>query len=283
MQLNEERSVTVIKAQKGWLEIDLRGIWQYRDLIYLLVRRDFVAIYKQTVLGPLWFLLQPIFSTVVFSVIFGKVAQISTDGLPYILFYLSGIVTWNYFSSCLTKSSDTFLANASIFGKVYFPRLVAPISLIITNLLTFGIQFALFLLFFIYYWLIGTSIQPNGWILIVPLLIIQMAMLGLGCGIIVSSLTTRYRDLNYLVGFGMQLWMYATPVVYPLSIIPAQWRWLYILNPMASIIETFRYAFLGQGSIDSLFLIAGFVMTLGVLLVGVVLFNKTEKNFMDTI
>ncbi len=274
---------TVIQSRNGWFDIDLVELWRYRDLICLFVKRDFVAVYKQTILGPLWFLLQPLFSTIVFTIIFGKVAGIPTDGLPQMLFYMSGIVAWNYFAGCLNKTSDTFVSNAAIFGKVYFPRLVVPISNVITNLLTFSIQFSLFLIFFGYFYLAGTAVRPNLWILFTPVLLLQMAALGLGFGILISSLTTKYRDLTFVVAFGVQLWMYATPIVYPMSQIPADWQWLYAMNPMAVIVEVFRYAFLGSGSIQLWQIELCSVITLGVLIAGIVLFSRIEKTFMDTV
>lgn len=273
----------VIRSRKGWFDIDVSEIWRYRDLILLFVRRDFVAYYKQTILGPLWFLLQPLLSTIVFTVIFSRIANIPTDGLPPFLFYMAGIVPWTYFASCLTQTSSTFIANAGIFGKVYFPRIVVPISVVITNLLTFAIQFALFLVFLLYFYLQGATIQPNVWILLVPLLLVQMAALGLGMGILISSLTTRYRDLAFALGFGVQLWMYATPIVYPLSQIPAQWQWVFALNPMTAVIETFRYAFLGSGAIQPWVLGVSLSMTILILAIGIVLFSRVEKTFMDTI
>lgn len=273
----------VIRSRSGWFDIDLSELWRYRDLIVLFVRRDFVAYYKQTILGPLWFLLQPLFSTIVFTVIFSNIAHIPTDGLPPFLFYMSGIVPWTYFASCMTQTSNTFITNAGVFGKVYFPRLVVPVSVVISNLLAFAIQFGLFLVFLIYFYLNGSTIQPNVWILLVPLLLVQMAALGLGMGILISSMTTKYRDLALTLGFGVQLWMYATPIVYPLSQIPAQWQWLFALNPMTAIIETFRYAFLGSGAIQPWMLGVSFTMTLLILAVGIVLFSRVEKTFMDTI
>jgi len=273
----------VIRSRKGWFDIDVSEIWRYRDLILLFVRRDFVAYYKQTVLGPIWFLLQPLLSTIVFTVIFSRIANIPTDGLPPFLFYMAGIVPWTYFASCLTQTSSTFITNAGIFGKVYFPRIVVPISVVITNLLTFAIQFGLFLVFLIYFYLQGATIQPNVWILLLPLLLVQMAALGLGTGILISSLTTKYRDLAFALGFGVQLWMYATPIVYPLSQIPAQWQWLFALNPMTAVIETFRYAFLGSGAIQPWVLGVSLSMTILILAIGIVLFSRVEKTFMDTI
>ncbi|HEY3375049.1 MAG TPA: ABC transporter permease [Candidatus Aquicultor sp.] len=274
---------TIIEPRTGWFDINLAELWHYRDLILLFVRRDFVALYKQTVLGPTWFLLQPLFTTVVFTIVFGNIAHIPTDGLPQILFYMSGIITWNYFATCLTKTSDTFATNAPIFGKVYFPRLAVPISVVITNLFAFAIQFCLFLVFMLFFYLKGAPIKPNCWLLLAPVLLIQMAALGLGGGILVSSLTTKYRDLTFLVTFGVQLWMYATPVVYPLSQIPVKWQMLYALNPMTAVIETFRYAFLGAGSIKLWQLAVSLGMTALILVGGLVLFTRIEKSFMDTI
>ncbi|MDT3698288.1 MAG: ABC transporter permease [Thermincola sp.] len=281
--IDEAQWTIVIQPRRGWFDINFADLWRYRDLIMLFVRRDFVANYKQTILGPLWFLLQPLLTTVVFTVIFGKIARIPTDGLPQILFYLGGIVAWNYFATCLTKTADTFVANAGIFGKVYFPRLAIPVSVVITNLITFCIQFGLFLLVMLYYFFSGSAIQPNLWILLTPLLLLQMAALGLGVGILVSSMTTKYRDLNFLVSFGVQLWMYATPVVYPMSQIPGKWQWFYLLNPMATVIETFRFAFLGAGTIDLVRLLASAGITIAILVSGIILFSRVEKNFMDTV
>lgn len=247
------------------------------------MRRDFIAIYKQTILGPVWFLLQPMFSTLVFTIVFGRIAKIPTDGVPHLLFYLSGVVVWNYFSTCLNKTSDTFAGNAYIFGKVYFPRLVVPVSVVITNLITFGIQFALFMAFVLGFYLSGAELKMNLWILATPLLLVQMAALGLGMGILISSLTTKYRDLTYLVTFGVQLWMYATPVVYPVSLIPHEWQWLYLINPMAPIVEIFRYAFLSAGGVRPWQLGVSAGITLGILLIGIILFSRIEKTFMDTV
>ena len=283
IERDADQWTTVIKPVSGWFEIHLSEIWKYRDLIMLFVRRDFVSVYKQTILGPLWFLIQPIFTTIVFTVIFGRVAKIPTDGLPQPLFYLSGIVGWNYFSNCLNKTSDTFVGYAHIFGKVWFPRLTVPISNVISNLITFAIQFALFLCFYAYFYLKGAAIAVSPMIVLFPLLLLQMAALGLGFGIIVSSLTTKYRDLSQLVGFGVQLWMYATPIVYPASQIPAKYQWIIALNPMAPIIETFRYVFLGVGTVYPWQMGLSAAITMLVLLSGIVLFSRIEKSFMDTV
>jgi len=279
----EEQWTKVIGPKSGWFDLNLAALWNYMDLIMLFVKRDFTAFYKQTILGPLWFLLQPLFTAVVFTIIFGKIAKIPTDGLPQVLFYMCGIVIWNYFADCLNKTSDTFVSNAGIFGKVYFPRLTVPVSIVITNLITFAIQFFLFLVFWVYFYVGGAAIKPTLWSLLIPLLLLQMAALGLGLGILVSSLTTKYRDLKFVVGFGVQLWMYATPIVYPMSQIPERWQWLYALNPMAAIVETARFAFLGAGSIQPWNLGISFAMTVLILLAGVVLFSRIEKNFMDTV
>lgn len=273
----------IIRPVSGWFDIRLDELWRYRDLIMLFVRRDFVAIYKQTILGPLWYLIQPIMTTLIFTVIFGKVAKISTDGLPQALFYLSGVVVWRYFADCLTKTSNTFVANAHIFGKVYFSRLTVPLSVVISNLIALGIQLLLFASFWVFFYLKGTDIHIKAVALLLPLLILQMAALGLGCGIIVSSLTTRYRDLTQLVGFGVQLWMFATPVVYPTSMIPGKWQWVMTFNPMAPIIEAFRYSILGVGTVNMGSIAVSVATTLVLLAVGIVLFSRIEKNFMDTV
>lgn len=216
----------VIRPKRNWFDLRFGELWQYRDLVKLFVRRDFVAVYKQTILGPLWYLIQPLLTTLVFTVIFGNIAKLPTDGLPSFLFYLSGTVIWQYFAECLNKTSQTFISNAQLFGKVYFPRMAVPVSILLSNLITFAIQFGLFLCFVSYFLLNGTQVKPNLWILITPLLLFMMAGLGLGFGIIVSALTTRYRDLRFLVTFGVQLWMYATPVIYPISSVPEKYRFL---------------------------------------------------------
>lgn len=273
----------VIKPKRHLLDIDLEDIWRYRDLIKLFVRRDFVARYKQTILGPLWFLIQPLLTTLIYTIVFGNIANIPTDGLPHILFYMTGIVGWTYFSTCLNSTSNTFVANAGIFGKVYFPRLTLPISIVISSLIQFSIQFGLLAAFMVYYKLAGAEFQLNSYVLILPFLIFLMAGLGLGFGIIISSLTTKYRDLTNLVGFGVQLWMYATPIIYPLSEIPDKYRIFVLANPLTPIIETFRYALLGAGTIDWYHLLYSFGFTVFVLAIGIVLFNKVEQSFMDTV
>lgn len=273
----------IISPHRHWLDMRLGELWRFRDLIALFVWRDFVAYYKQTILGPLWYLIQPLLTTLTFTVIFGRLAGLSTDGLPQFLFYMAGTVVWGYFSSCLTKTSNTFTANAAIFGKVYFPRLTVPVSILISNLITLAIQFALFLGFMMYFGLCGAVIRPNLWILLTPLLLFLMAGLGLGFGIIVSSLTTRYRDLQFLVTFGVQLWMFATPVIYPLSQVPEKFRWIILANPMTPIMESFRYAYLGAGTVDGMHLLYSFGVMVSVLMIGTMIFNRVERTFMDTV
>ena len=273
---------TVIKPKSGLMDLHLRECWKYRDLILLFVKRNFIIVYKQTILGPAWAIIQPLLTTVVFTVVFGSLAGLAADGVPSFLFYMSGTVAWHYFSGCLTGTASTFTGNAAILGKVYFPRLVMPISNVLTNLISFSIQFVMFLIFLVVYWVQGT-VQPNLMALMLPLLVAHMALLSLGVGIIISSLTTKYRDLAMLVGFGVQLWMYATPVAYDIGIIPAKYMDLYMLNPMTPIINTFRYAFLGVGSFDLGYYLLSWGVTAVILFFGVVLFNRVEKTFMDTV
>ena len=272
-----------ILPKRGLLEIDLKEIWNYRDLIFLFVKRTFVSQYKQTILGPAWAVIQPLLTTIVFTVVFGGLAGLPTDGVPGFLFYMCGTICWNYFSSNITVTSNTFVTNAAIFGKVYFPRLVLPISTVITNLISFSIQLITFLIFWAVYLCKGNLIFPNGFVLMLPLLLLQIAMLSLGFGIIISALTTKYRDLTMLVGFGVQLWMYATPVAYSSSMIPEKWLGLYMLNPMTPIIEMFRCGFLGTGVVNASYYLISWLVTLLILISGVLLFNKVEKTFMDTV
>ena len=281
--VDDDNWTMIIRAQRNWLDLRLGELWHYRDLIRLFVWRDFVSVYKQTILGPLWYLIQPLLTTITFTVIFGNIAGLPTDGLPQFLFYMSGTVIWSYFATCLNKTSETFITNAHLFGKVYFPRLAVPVSVLISSLVAFMIQFLLFLCFMIYFWLVGSDVQPNLWALITPLLLLMMAGLGLGFGIIVSSLTTRYRDLRFLVAFGVQLWMYATPVIYPVSSIPERFRPLIQANPLTSVLETFRYAFLGAGTVNILNLLYTFGFMLVVLIIGILIFNRIEATFMDTV
>lgn len=273
----------VITPHRGWWDLRLKQLWNYRDLILVFVHRNFTATYKQTILGPLWFFIQPIMTTVVFTLIFNKIAKISTDEVPPFLFYMSGIVTWNYFSECLTKTSATFTQNAGLFGKVYFPRLTVPLSVVVTNLMSFGIQFSFFILFLFYFWWNGAPVEPNWRIITLPFLLIEMAAIGLGVGCIVSALTTRYRDLQMLVGFGVQLWMYASCVAIPLSSIPEKYRWIFALNPMVSVVESFRLAFLGQGLVDRYLLGISFAASIIILGIGLIFFHHVEKSFTDTV
>ncbi|HEY0054501.1 MAG TPA: ABC transporter permease [Pedobacter sp.] len=272
-----------ITPQSSLIDLKLKEIWNYRDLLVLLVRRDFVSFYKQTILGPLWFFIQPIFTTIIFTFIFGNLAGISTDGLPQPLFYMAGITAWNYFAECLTKTSTVFKDNANIFGKVYFPRLIMPFSIVLSNLVKFGVQFLLFIIMLLYYKSTGSQFSPNSYILLFPLLIFLMAALGLALGMIISAMTTKYRDLAFLVTFGVQLLMYATTVIYPLSAAPEKYRFLIVLNPMTGIIETFRYGFLGNGSFSWETLGYTLAITIVLLISGIIVFNKVEKNFVDTV
>jgi lipopolysaccharide transport system permease protein len=274
----------VLRSKTDWLDVHLSDLWSYRDLLWMFIRRDFVSTYKQTILGPIWFFIQPLLTTIMFTIIFSGVARISTSGLPPMLFYLAGTTPWNYFSASLTKTSATFINNANIFGKVYFPRLIMPISIVASNLIQFAIQFLLFLGFLAYYLIKGASIRPD-WLMILlltPALLLLMALLGLGVGILVSSFTTKYRDLNFLFTFAVQLAMYATPVIYPMASIPARYRLLIETNPMSAIIESFRRIYLG-GAIPWAQLGISAAVTLILLLIGIVIFNQVEKTFMDTV
>ena len=273
----------IIKSDK-LINFQFAELYYYKDLLFLFVKRDFISLYKQTILGPLWFFIQPIFTTIIFTVVFGKFAGLPTDGIPQILFYLAGITCWNYFAECLTKTSSTFIDNQIIFGKVYFPRIIYPLSVIITNLLKFGVQFLLFFLVFLYYINFNTNkIEPNIYVLLLPILIILMGTLGLGLGIITTSLTTKYRDLRFLIQFGIQLLMYVTPIIYPLSALDGKFKIVALLNPMTSIIETFKYSFLGAGTFNWLHLTYTIIFSIISFLIGVIIFNRTEKNFMDTV
>lgn len=275
--------LTVVSAKRGLFNLNLKELWKYRDLVILFVKRDLKNVYKQTVLGPLWIVINPFLSTFVFTVIFGIIANISTDGIPQFLFYMSGNILWSFFSSCFNRASSTFLGNARIFGKVYFPRLVMPLSGIIYNSITFLVQFVMFAILVTVYALTGANVHPNLIVLALPILLIHIAFLGTGTGLIISSLTTKYRDLNVLVSFGLTLWMYLTPVVYPVSQIPESFRFIMLLNPVAPVVETFRYAFLGSGSFEWFFLLISAAVTAVLLILGMIVFNQVEKNFIDTV
>jgi lipopolysaccharide transport system permease protein len=275
-----------ITPKNKFFSLNLKEVWQYRDLLMLFVKRDVVTVYKQTILGPLWYLIQPLFTSITFTIIFNKVAGIETGTVPPFLFNLAGIMVWNYFTACLTGTSDTFRSNAAIFGKVYFPRLIMPISTVISNLLKFGIQFLIFVAFYIFYYLQGAAISLNGALLFFPLLIALMGILGLGLGMLISAMVTKYRDLNYLIGFGVQLLMYLSAVMYPMALIQEKmpdYAWLVHYNPLAYIIETARYMLLGVGTVSVWGLVYTVGVTFGLFFMGLLVFNKTEKSFIDTV
>lgn len=273
----------VIEGRSSLFDLKLEEVWRYRDLLRMFVKRDFVAFYKQTILGPLWFFFQPLFTTIIFTFIFGNLAGLSTDGLPQPLFYLAGVTAWNYFSECLTKTSTVFKDNANIFGKVYFPRLIMPLSIVASNLVRFAVQMLLFLGMMAYFTVTGVSIKVTWAVLLFPLMVLLMAMLGLGLGLIITAMTTKYRDLSFLVNFGVQLMMYLTTVIYPLSAAPEKYRFWLELNPMTPIIESFRLAFLGQGTVSPWSLGYSVTLTVVIVLLGVVIFNRTERTFIDTV
>lgn len=274
----------IIRPQQKLWSVDFKEIWRYRDLIALFVKRNIVIQYKQTILGPLWYIIQPVLTVIMNMVVFGGIAGMSTDGVPQILFYLAGNVCWFYFSDCLNQTSKTFTDNQAMFGKVYFPRMVVPISTVLSNLLRFGIQIGLFVVLYLYYFCAGTSVSPNSYLLLFPVFIILLAGLGLGFGILVSSMTTKYRDLTILFTFIVQLWMYATPIVYPLSMVPGgKLRMLILANPMTPVIEAFKYATLGHGYFSWTALGYSFAFMMVLLVVGIVVFNKVQRSFMDTV
>ena len=275
---------THLEPKNGWFDIDLKEVWRYRDLIWLFTKRSFILIYKQTILGPAWIILQPLMTTLIYTLVFGGIAGISTDGVPQILFYMGGTAVWGFFAACLNKTASTFTGNANVFGKVYFPRLVSPISTVLSSAINFFVQFAMFLVFWLYYVITG-QVSPNYWgIVLTPVILLYLGLLGLGFGIIVSSMTTKYRDLAMLVSFGVSLWMYITPVVYPVSTLGNGGLYtLVMLNPVTCAVETFRWAFLGQGVVSPLYWgISAAVMT-AVVTVGVIVFSRVEKTFMDTV
>jgi lipopolysaccharide transport system permease protein len=282
VQENKDWDLT-IEPQTSLFELNLKDVWRYRDLLWMFVKRDFVSFYKQTILGPLWFFIQPLFTTIIYTFIFGGLANLSTDGLPQPLFYMAGITAWNYFADCITKTSTVFKDNANIFGKVYFPRLIMPLSIVASNLVRFGVQMILLFMMMGYYAMHDASFTVTPAIMLFPLLMLLMALLGLGLGLIITALTTKYRDLAFLVTFGIQLLMYTTTVIYPLSSAPEKYKTLISLNPMTGVIEAFRYAFLGQGQISVNTLGYSTVFTIVVMVLGVVIFNKTEKTFVDTV
>lgn len=274
---------TVIKPKNRLFEVDFKEIWQYRDLFSMFVKKDIITQYKQTILGPAWFFIQPALTTIMYMVVFGGIAKISTDGLPQPLFYLAGIVCWQYFADCLNKTSATFTTNQHIFGKVYFPRMIVPLATVTSNLVRMGIQFLLFIAVYVFYIISGVAVAPNIYILLLPLLVIMLAGLSLGFGVIISSLTTKYRDLTILFTFIVQLWMYATPVIYPLSTMPADKQWIMAINPVTSIIETFKFSLMGVGTFSWGMLAYSFCFMVILLVIGIVVFNKVQRSFMDTV
>lgn len=280
---NEPNWDLVITGKKSLLNLQLSSIWRYRDLLYMLVKRDFVVLYKQTILGPLWFFIQPIMTALVYIIIFTRIAGLSTDGMPPVLFYLSGTIIWNYFADCFNNTSTTFVQNANLFGKVYFPRIVVPLSKVISGLLKFLIQFLLFLGIYIFFLANGYDLRPNSTLWYVPIMILIMGLLGLGMGILFTSLTTKYRDLVFLIQFGVQLLMYATPVIYPMSSVPEKYKFWISLNPISPVVEGFRTSFLGGADFDPRTLVVSFVISVIVFFIGLAVFNYTEKDFMDTV
>nr|WP_315233515.1 ABC transporter permease [uncultured Flavobacterium sp.] len=272
-----------IKSQDSLFSINFKELWHYRDLLLMLVKKEYVTFYKQTILGPVWFFVQPILTTLIYVLLFGQIAKLSTDGAPQLAFYLAGITIWNYFSESLTKTSTVFRDNAAVMGKVYFPRLIMPLSIIVSGLMKFAIQFALFVVVVLYFTFIEESIHPNVWVLMTPFLLLLMAAFSLGLGMIFSSLTTKYKDLVFLLTFGIQLFMYATPVVYSVSSIPEKYQWVINANPLTGIFECFRFGYLGSGSFDPSSLLISTIVTVIILIIGTVIFNKVEKSFMDTV
>ncbi len=284
MEMTNNKYHTHLEAKNGWFDIDLKEVWRYRDLIWLFTKRSFILVYKQTILGPAWIVLQPLMTTLIYTLVFGGIAGIQTDGVPQILFYMGGTAVWSFFSSCLNKTAATFTGNAHVFGKVYFPRLVAPISTVLSSAINFCVQLAMFLVFWVYYVVTG-AVSPNYLgILLLPLVMLYLGLLGLGFGIIVSSLTTKYRDLAMLVGFGVQLWMYITPVVYPISTLGnGGLRTVIMLNPVTCAVEAFRWMFLGQGAMDPVYWGISVGVMAVVVTLGVIVFSRVEKTFMDTV
>jgi lipopolysaccharide transport system permease protein len=286
MSKTDDQWTLIIKPQASLFKFNFKEIWQYRDLLKMYIKRDIVTFYKQTILGPIWFIIQPVFTTIVFMFVFGGLAGIPTDGIPQSLFYLSGITLWNYFSDSLTRTADTFISNQAIFGKVYFPRLIAPLSITITGLIKMFIQLGIFVFLYIWFVIKGLSLAPNIYAFLFPILIIILAGLGLGIGIIISSMTTKYRDLKFLLAFAVQLWMYATPVIYPLSVMQgknSKYLWLIQANPLTAVIETFKFGFLGKGTFSWFALAYSFIFAIISTLLGILIFNRVEKSFMDVV
>lgn len=274
---------TIIESKPSLLDFRFKEAWQYRDLVILLIKRDFVSMYKQTILGPAWAIIKPFLTTVAFTLIFGKIAGLAAEGVPQFIFYMIGTIAWSYFSECLTSCSDTFIRNSGILGKAYFPRIVMPVSTVLSKLIDFAIQYLFFILLLIAFVIKDSNLHPNFYILMTPLLIAELALLGLGCGIIISSLTTKYRDLSLVVAFAVQIWMFATPVAYDISVVPERFMPVFMLNPVTPIILTFRYAYLGIGKVDWTYYTISWGITAIIMFVGILLFNRIEKTFMDTV
>ncbi len=288
MESSNKKFQTVIEPKNGWFDLHLKELLQYKDLIFLFVKRNFVSMYKQTVLGPLWAVIQPLLTTVVFTLVFGNIAGLAADGVPSFIFYLSGTILWTYFNQCLTQTANTFVANRQTLGKVYFPRLVMPISTVMSNLISLVIQFTFMVIFLVYYVITDQGCHPNLYILMTPLIVLQLALLSLGCGVIISALTTKYRDLAMLVTFGTQLWMYASPIAYDMGSMAVfapggKYHTLFMINPITPIVNLFRYAYLGLGEMEWIFYGISWIITLVVLFIGIILFSKVEKTFMDTV
>ena len=282
--MKEQEWTSIIEPKRHLFSINLKDVWRSKDLLLLFVKRDFIAVYKQTILGPLWFFIEPALTTLVFTIIFGQIAGISTGSIPPIAFYLAGLTCWNYFAECFKKTSNTFIENQDIFGKVYFPRLITPLSIVLSSLIKFGVQFILFLgVYFYYLFFTDAHIYPRAELLLLPLLIILVGFMGLGLGMIISSLTTKYRDMRFLIQFGIQLWLYASPIIYPLSSTDGNLRTVLMLNPMTSILETFKFGFFGVGHFDWILLCYPGGFTAFILILGVLVYNRTEQNFMDTV
>lgn len=275
---------THIKPNQSWFSIDWKEIWQYRDLLWIMVWRNFTTVYKQSILGPLWFIIQPLATTVVFTVVFGQIARIGTDGIPPFVFYMSGMVLWNYFAGCINGASGSLIGNAALFQKVYFPRLIVPISILFNQFLYFLVNLFVFVAFYLYYLLfLQTSIQPTLWILALPVLVLHSAIVGMGVGLWLSALTVKYRDVSFLLPFLTQLWMFATPIIYPASTVPEKWRSLYFLNPMAPVMEFNRFAFFGVGTLTTEIFLFGIGSGLLILITGLLMFNRTQRTFVDII
>lgn len=286
--MQEQKFQTVIQPKTSWFDLKLKEVYDYRDLVFLFVKRNFVSKYKHTILGPAWAIIQPLLTTVVFTLVFGNIAGLAPGGIPSFIFYLSGTILWTYFSNCLTQTANTFVANSATMGKVYFPRLVMPISTVFSELISLVIQYAFLLIFLVFYAITGQGVQPNLWVLMTPLLVLQLALLSLGFGIIISALTTKYRDLAMLVGFGTQLWMYASPIAYDMFSFTVfapggKLHVLYMCNPVTPVVNLFRYGYLGIGSIEWNYYFIGWITTFALLFLGVMLFNRVEKTFMDTV